>query len=541
MRPMYPPIDSKLPRVGTTIFTVMSRLAAEHGAINLSQGFPDFAPPDRLLDLANQHMRQGGAGNQYAPMAGLASLRQAIAEKVAADYGRTVDPDSEITVTSGGTEALFCAIQAIVRAGDEVILLDPAYDSDQPAVDLAGGRAMHVPLQRPGFGVDWQRLRDAITPRTRLATQLSADPDRSDARRRRSRAACGNPARHRCVRSCRRGLRAYGVRWPQAPQRVPTHAELVARSFVVSSFGKTCHATGWKVGDRIAPPRLTQEFQKVHQFVQFVVATPLTAIADFMRECPQHTQELPAFYQRKRDYFAGLLAKTRFKFEPAHSTYFQLVDYSELSDLPDTEFARLLTTQHGVAAIPISVFSADSAAKNERIVRFCFAKHEATLDAAAANLQAAMTANLRVTMIQSDLAWQDPATNRRNLAAHFRGLAGHTDLIVLPEMFTTGFSMEAGTLAETMTGATVAWLREESAAVGCAITGSLIVEEGGRHYNRLVWATPDGGFAHYDKRHLFRMAQEDQHYAAGDQRLVVTLKGWRVCPMVCYDLRFPVW
>jgi omega-amidase len=152
-----------------------------------------------------------------------------------------------------------------------------------------------------------------------------------------------------------------------------------------------------------------------------------------------------------------------------------------------------------------------------------------------------MTANLRVTMIQSDLAWQDPATNRRNLAAHFRGLAGHTDLIVLPEMFTTGFSMEAGSLAETMAGATVAWLREESAAVGCAITGSLIVEEGGKHYNRLVWATPDGGLAHYDKRHLFRMAHEDQHYAAGEHRMVVTLKGWRVCPLVCYDLRFPVW
>jgi len=152
-----------------------------------------------------------------------------------------------------------------------------------------------------------------------------------------------------------------------------------------------------------------------------------------------------------------------------------------------------------------------------------------------------MTANLRVTMIQADLAWQDPATNRRNLAAHFRGLAGHTDLIVLPEMFTTGFSMATGSLAETMAGATVAWLREESAAVGCAITGSLIVEENGRHYNRLVWATPDGGCAHYDKRHLFRMAREDLHYASGDQRLVVTLKGWRVCPLVCYDLRFPVW
>ena len=152
-----------------------------------------------------------------------------------------------------------------------------------------------------------------------------------------------------------------------------------------------------------------------------------------------------------------------------------------------------------------------------------------------------MTANLRVTMIQADLAWQDPASNRRNLAAHFRGLAGHTDLIVLPEMFTTGFSMEARSLAETMAGATVGWLREEAAAVGCAITGSLIVEDGGQHYNRLVWATPDGGFAHYDKRHLFRMAREQEHYAAGNQRLVVGLRGWRVCPLVCYDLRFPVW
>ncbi|MBK6453097.1 MAG: amidohydrolase [Proteobacteria bacterium] len=152
-----------------------------------------------------------------------------------------------------------------------------------------------------------------------------------------------------------------------------------------------------------------------------------------------------------------------------------------------------------------------------------------------------MTANLRVTMIQADLAWQDPATNRRNLAAHFRGLAGHTDLIVLPEMFTTGFSMAADSLAETMAGATVGWLREEAAAIGCAITGSLIVEENGRHYNRLVWATPDGDIAHYDKRHLFRMAREQEHYAAGNRRLVVELKGWRLCPLVCYDLRFPVW
>jgi len=385
---MHPPIDSKLPRVGTTIFTVMSRLAAEHSAINLSQGFPDFAPPDRLLDLANHHMRQGGAGNQYAPMAGLASLRQAIAEKVAGYYDRTVDPDREITVTSGGTEALFCAIQAIVRAGDEVILLDPAYDSYEPAVDLAGGRAVHVPMRRPGFGVDWQRLCDAITPRTRLVIlNFPHNPS----------GATLDDADLAQLAELLRGTGAFVLSDEvyehmlfdgRKHHSLLTHAELAARSFVVSSFGKTYHATGWKVGYCIAPPRLMQEFQKVHQFVQFVVATPLqAAIADFMRECPQHTRELPAFYQGKRDYFAGLLARTRFKFEPAHSTYFQLVDYSAVSDLPDTEFARLLTTQHGVAAIPISVFSEDDAAKNERIVRFCFAKHEATLDAAAAKLR----------------------------------------------------------------------------------------------------------------------------------------------------------
>ncbi|MEY2921054.1 MAG: hypothetical protein RL261_2359 [Pseudomonadota bacterium] len=366
----------------------MSRLAAEHGAINLSQGFPDFAPPDRLLDLANQHMRQGGAGNQYAPMAGLPSLRQAIAEKVAGYYGRTVDPDSEITVTSGGTEALFCAIQAVVRAGDEVILLDPAYDSYEPAVDLAGGRAVHVPLLRPGFGVDWQRLRDAITPRTRLVilnfphNPSGATLDVADLTQ------LAELLRDTGTFVLADEVYEHMVFDGRKHHSLLTHDELAARSFVVSSFGKTCHATGWKVGYCIAPARLTQEFQKVHQFVQFVVATPLqAAIADFMRECPQHTRELPGFYQRKRDYFAGLLARTRFKFEPAHSTYFQLVDYSQLSDLPDIEFARLLTTQHGVAAIPISVFSADSAAKNERIVRFCFAKHEATLDAAAAKLR----------------------------------------------------------------------------------------------------------------------------------------------------------
>jgi methionine aminotransferase len=385
---MHPPIDSKLPRVGTTIFTVMSRLAAEHGAINLSQGFPDFEPPARLTELADHHMRQrGGAGNQYAPMTGLPGLREAIAAKVAECYGCHANPDSDITVASGGTEALFCAIQAIVRAGDEVILLDPAYDSYEPAITLAGGRAVHVPLLRPGFGVDWQRLQHAISPRTRLlVVNFPHNPSGATLSRDDLDTLAGL-LRDTPVFVLADEVYEHMLFDGRSHHSLLSHAELAERSFVVSSFGKTYHATGWKVGYCVAPAALTEEFRKVHQFVQFVVATPLqAAIADFMRECPGHARELPAFYQAKRDYFARLLGATRLHFEPAHSTYFQLVDYSAVSDLPDVEFARLLTTRHGVAAIPISVFSAEAVA-SERIVRFCFAKHEATLAAAADRLR----------------------------------------------------------------------------------------------------------------------------------------------------------
>lgn len=383
---MRPPIDSKLPSVGTTIFTVMSRLAADHGAINLAQGFPDFEPPPRLVELVDGHMRRGGA-NQYAPMPGVLRLREAIAAKVTAYYGCHVDPESAITVTSGGTEALFCAIQAVVRAGDEVILLDPAYDSYEPAVVLAGGRAIHVPLRRPDFGVDWDRVRAVVTPRTRLlvvnfphnpsGAVLTADDLDAMADVLRDSTAwvlADEVYEHMVFDGCRH-------------HSLLTHAELAARSCVVSSFGKTYHATGWKVGYCVAPPALTAEFRKVHQFVQFAVATPLQAgIADFMAECPGHAAQLPAFYQAKRDRFAGLLGQTRLRCRPAASTYFQLVDYSAVSDLPDVEFARWLTTQCGVAAIPISVFSAQPPVA-ERIVRFCFAKNEATLAAAATKLR----------------------------------------------------------------------------------------------------------------------------------------------------------
>jgi methionine aminotransferase len=380
------PIDSKLPGVGTTIFTVMSRLAAEHGAINLAQGFPDFEPPERLIDLVDGHLRRGGM-NQYAPMAGLPRLREAIAGKVADCYGCNVDPETAVTVTSGGTEALFCAIQAFVGAGDEVVLLDPAYDSYEPAVTLAGGRAVHVPLGRPGFNPDWDRVRAALTPRTRLLVlnfphnPSGAVLDAGDLE------ALAEVLRDSPALVLADEVYEHMVFDGRRHHSLLSDPELAARSLVVSSFGKTCHATGWKVGYCVAPPELTTEFRKVHQFVQFAVATPLQAgIADFMAECPGHARELPGYYQAKRDVFAGLLAQTRLRFTPAASTYFQLVDYSAVSDLPDVEFARWLTTQCGVAAIPISVFSVRPPAA-ERIVRFCFAKHEATLAAAALQLR----------------------------------------------------------------------------------------------------------------------------------------------------------
>ena len=376
-------LHSRLPRVGTTIFTVMSRLAQECGAINLSQGFPDFDPPRRLVELVAQKMREGV--NQYAPMAGWPPLQQAIVAKVEALYGRRVSPESEVTVTSGATEALFCAIHAVVRPGDEVVLLEPAYDSYEPAVELAGGRTVRVPLERPGFGVDWQRLRNAMTPRTRLlivnsphnptgAVFSSADLD-----------ALGDVLRGGPALVLSDEVYEHIVFGGQKHSSLLTRPELAERSFVVSSFGKTLHCTGWKIGYCVAPPALTAEFRKVHQFVQFAVATPLQAgLADFLVECPGHALELAGFYERKRDHFCRLLERTPLAFVPAAGTYFQLADYSGLSDLPDVEFARWLTREVGVAAIPVSVFSASPS--GERLVRFCFAKSEATLDAAGERL-----------------------------------------------------------------------------------------------------------------------------------------------------------
>ncbi|MDO7911044.1 pyridoxal phosphate-dependent aminotransferase [Pseudomonas sp. 22-AL-CL-001] len=378
-------IDSKLPDVGMTIFTTMSQLAAETGALNLSQGFPDFDGPQGLLEAVGRHVLAGH--NQYAPMAGLPALREQVARKIASLYGALVDPEQDVTITPGATEAIFCAIHAVVRPGDEVIVFDPCYDSYDPAVRLAGGQCVHVPLDGGDFRIDWQRLSDALSPRTRMivinsphnpsgALLTAEDLDQLAALiEGRDILLLSDEVYEHLVYD--------GVRHAS----VLAHAALRSRAFVVSSFGKTYHVTGWKTGYVVAPARLSAELRKVHQYVNFCGVTPLQhALADFMAQDPGHVERLPAFYQAKRDLLCGLLASSRFTFTPAQGTYFQLVDYSAIRpDLDDTDMALWLTREHGVATIPISVFYQRPIA-GQRLVRLCFAKREETLRQAAERL-----------------------------------------------------------------------------------------------------------------------------------------------------------
>ena len=375
--------ESKLPGVGTTIFTVMSRLAEDCGAINLSQGFPDFQPPGELLELVSHHLRAGR--NQYPPMIGVASLRREIAGKLAGLYGVQTDPDTEITVTSGATEALFCAIHAIVRAGDEVIVFDPAYDSYDPAIRLAGGIPVHIPLLAPGFEPDWERIRSSLNQRTRLVivntphNPTGAVLTEEDLGRLADLIA---PYRTYVLSD---EVYEHIVFDGRRHASVLASEALAPRSFAVFSFGKTYHATGWKVGYCAAPEALTAEFRRVHQFNTFTTTTPLQyALADYMAQCPGHYLGLPDFYQQKRDLFLQLMELSRFRLTPSAGTYFQLADYSDISDLPDAELARWLTKKHGVAVIPVSAFY--EVPPKTRFIRFCFAKESATLTEAAKRL-----------------------------------------------------------------------------------------------------------------------------------------------------------
>lgn len=378
--------DTKLPKVGTTIFTVMSQLAAEHGAVNLGQGFPDFSAPQRLLDATARAMADGL--NQYPPMTGVAPLREAIARKSLDLYGAQVDADTEITVTSGATEAIFNAIHAVVRAGEEVIVLDPAYDCYEPAIELAGARAVHVPLDPRTFAVDWDRVRAAITPRTRLLmvntphNPSGAMLDEADMQ------ALADVLRGTGIYLISDEVYEHIIYDGRRHESALRHPELRERAFVISSFGKTYHCTGWKIGYAIAPLALSAEFRKVHQYNTFTSFGPAQhGFAAMIRDEPEHHLQLGAFYQAKRDRFREQLAQTRLKPLAVPGGYFQLVDYSDVSDLPDHEFVKWLTIEKGVAAIPLSPFY-ETPPEGQRIVRLCFAKNEATLDAAIERLRA---------------------------------------------------------------------------------------------------------------------------------------------------------
>ncbi|MBS0218716.1 MAG: pyridoxal phosphate-dependent aminotransferase [Proteobacteria bacterium] len=371
---------TKLPKVGTTIFTVMSQLAAQHGAVNLGQGFPDFPVPDRLVEALDRAMRAGH--NQYAMMTGIPALRQAIADKTADCYGWRPDVDAEITVTSGASEAIFDAIHAVVRAGEEVIVLDPCYDCYEPAIDLAGARAVHVALDPVTFAPDWNKVRAAITPKTRML-MINSPHNPSG--------AMFSAADMQAVIDLLRGTNIYllsdevyehivfdGARHESAL----LYPELRDRAFVISSFGKTYHCTGWKVGYCIAPPAMSAEFRKVHQYNTFCTFTPAQfAFAEMIAADPDHYRQLGAFYQAKRDRFRAQLEGTKLKPLPVPGGYFQLVDYSAVSDLDDLEFSRWLTIEHGVTGIPLSPFYAQPSA-GQRLLRLCFAKGDTTLNQA---------------------------------------------------------------------------------------------------------------------------------------------------------------
>lgn len=376
-------LESKLPNVGTTIFSTMSAMAAEFGAINLSQGFPDFSPPTGLLEALN-HAIQSDT-HQYPPMIGIAPLREQISHKIQDLYQVEVNPDTEITVTSGATEALFVAIQSIVRNGDEVIVFDPAYDAYEPAIELAGGRTIHLNLNTE-FRIDWNQVEAAISVRSRaIIINSPHNPSASVINADDLNQLAVIAENHNLI-VISDEVYEHMVFDGSSHHSVLSHKSLRPRSIAVFSFGKTYHATGWKIGYAVAPPNLTIEFRKVHQFVTFTSHSPSQfALADFMGSTPEHHRELSNFYQNKRDLFSSLISDSKFKLLKSAGTYFQLADYSEIdSERTDVEFCEYLTKQVGIAAIPLSVFYATP--PDQSLIRFCFAKDDATLRTAAEKL-----------------------------------------------------------------------------------------------------------------------------------------------------------
>ncbi|MBP6563890.1 MAG: pyridoxal phosphate-dependent aminotransferase [Neisseriaceae bacterium] len=381
-------LQSKLPQFGTTIFSQMSQLAQQHQALNLSQGFPDFEAPKDLLTALGQYALAGH--NQYPPMPGVIELRTQVASKIKARYQNPVSAEQEVTITGGATQALFCAIHALVRPGDEVIVFDPCYDSYAPAIQLAGGLSVHIPLQPGDFSLDWQRLSDALNDKTRLIILNSPHNPSGALISRADLDRLAELIRARDVYVLSDEVYEHLVFDGAAHASVLAHPELYARACVVSSFGKTYHVTGWKTGYMVAPAALSIELRKVYQYLNFCAVAPIQyALADYMANHPEHIDALPDFYQAKRDQLCQALAGSRFTFQPSRSTYFQLIDYSAIrEDLDDVAMARWLTEHKGIATIPLSAFY-QSPPVAQRLLRVCFAKQASTL-AQAGDLLAAI-------------------------------------------------------------------------------------------------------------------------------------------------------
>ncbi|EOF4706707.1 MAG: pyridoxal phosphate-dependent aminotransferase [Klebsiella huaxiensis] len=372
--------ESKLPSLGTTIFTQMSALAQQHQAINLSQGFPDFDGPRFLQERLAYHVAQGA--NQYAPMTGVAALREAIVDKTEELYGYRPDANSDVTVTAGATEALYAAITALVRTGDEVICFDPSYDSYAPAIELSGGVLKRIALQPPHFRVDWQQFAETLSDKTRLVILNTPHNPSATVWQREDFAALWQAVADREIYVISDEVYEHICFAAEGHASVLAHPQLRERAVAVSSFGKTFHMTGWKVGYCVAPAVISAELRKVHQYLTFAVNTPAQlAIADMLRSEPEHYRQLPEFYRERRDLFIDALRTSRLEILPCEGTYFLLADYSAISDLDDVSFCRWLTTEIGVAAIPLSVFCADPFP--HKLIRLCFAKQPATLLAAA--------------------------------------------------------------------------------------------------------------------------------------------------------------
>ena len=553
---------SKMPNVGTTIFTEMSALASECEALNIAQGFPDLDTPPTLRKAVAEAIEAGH--NQYAPMAGNPELRTWIAN--VHHKGAGYDPDTEITIGAGASSVLFAAMTALLQPGDEVVLQDPAYDLYAPVAELNHAQVVRVPLLNAKGTMNARGLAEAVGPRTKMVILNSPH----------------NPTGHLTTQAMLDALaeamaptdawlvsdEVYGpMVHDQHPAPLPSsHPTLRNRTLVAGSFGKLFHATGWKIGWLAAPADVTRELRKVHQYDVFSTGAPIQAgLVTYLQtdEAQDHLANVGPMYQKKRDRLLRGLQGTGLTWTPAEGGYFQVVGVQRYLQPGETDgdLARRWTREHGVATIPMSAFGNAW----EPAVRLCFAKEDDTIDRAIELLKAIPLEQdatpspakaqpsapdldqpvLRVLALQENLVWHDPPANRAHFerAIEVELAKGPADLVVLPEMFTTGFTMDRSVVAvmdDLGESATSRWMLDMARKHGVAVAGSAAVSDPqGNAFNRMWFATPEGEMHHYDKRHLFTLAGEHTAYEAGSRRVEVEWRGWRILLQVCYDLRFP--